>query len=98
MNPVPAPNNSIAYVTFACLRLPLISYELARDSLGRIQRTALAEPLVYRLSDVLGLPTLADLSIVAACQRPAPPPPALPACGIALTPRVSPTPVPAPAA
>jgi hypothetical protein len=73
-------------------------YELARDSLGRIQRAALAEPLVYRLSDVLGLPTLADLSIVAAGRQPAPPPPALPACGIALTPRLSPIPVPAPAA
>jgi len=79
-------------------RTGLSAYQLAHDTLGPIQRAALALPMASRLSDVLGLPALADLSIVAAGRRPAPPPPALPACGIALTPRLSPIPVPAPAA
>ena len=76
----------------------LSAYQLARDTLGPMQRAALARPLVSRLADVLGLPALRDLSNDAACRRPAPPPHSLPACGIALTPRLAPIPVPAPAA
>ncbi len=79
-------------------RTGLSAYQLAHDTLGPIQRTALARPLASRLSDMLGLPALLDLSLLAACRMPALPPPALPACGVTLTPRLSPTPVPAPAA
>jgi hypothetical protein len=79
-------------------RTGLSAYQLARDTLGPIQRAALARPLASRLIDLLGLPALLDLSLVAARRRPAPPRPALPACGIALTPRLSPIPVRSPAA
>ena len=79
-------------------RTGLSAYQLAHETLGPIQRAALARPLASRLSDMLGLPVLLVLSLLAACRRPALPRPALPACGIALTPRLSPIPVPAPAA
>jgi len=79
-------------------RTGLGAYQIARDVLAPIQRAAMARPLASRVSDVLGLPAIAFLSLVAAFWQPSPPPPDLPACGITLTPRLAPTPVPAPPA
>lgn len=85
-------------ITVDRARSGMTAQELARDVLGRIQRAALAVPLIYRLEDMLGLPALADLSLIAASRQPFPPPPDLPAGGITLTPRLAPTPIPTPAA
>ena len=79
-------------------RTGLGAYQIARDVLAPIQRAALARPLASRLTDVLGLPAIAVLSLVAAFWQPSPPPPDLPACGIALTPRLAPIPVRFPSA
>jgi hypothetical protein len=79
-------------------RTGLGAYQIARDVLAPIQRAALARPLGSRLTDVLGLPAIAVLSLVAARWEPSPPPPDLPACGIALTPRLAPIPVRFPSA
>jgi hypothetical protein len=89
---------TIGFVVADHTRTGLSAYQIAHDTLGPIQRAALALPMAFRLSDLLGLPALLDRSLAAARRRTVPPRPALPACGIALTPRLSPIPVPAHAA
>ncbi len=79
-------------------RTGLGAYQIARDVLAPIQRAALVRPLASRLTDVLGLPAIAALSLVAAFWQPSPPSLDLPACGIALTPRLAPIPVRLPSA